>query len=196
MKKVVVLDFGNEFNQEWLELMKEEGFETGLMNYDTRVEDLKALDHLGGLILAGSYKTLKEKDSERFDKRILELGLPVLGLGRGMQVIIDALGGTVTPQESLYEPTPCALTFHNLKDGIFKGGDKEREVCIGFDAAVSKLPEGFSILANGHEIATKADRPFGAMENPKRKIYGIQFITHPNKKEDCQAIVNFLNMIQ
>ena len=60
---------------------------------------------------------------------------------------------------------------------------------------MSKLPEGFSILASGKEVESGDDRPFGAMENLNKNIYGIQFITKPAEEEkDAQAIRNFVEM--
>lgn len=195
MKQIIVLDFGSDYNQDLLKVIEEENIKANLLAYDTKAEQIQAEENVIGVILSGGYITTKEDDLGLFDGQILNLDMPILGLGRGMQVIINELGGTVTPAGYVYDPTPSKLTFHNTEKGIFKNGDKERTVQLGFDAKVSKLPEGFEILASGEEVKSGDDRPFGAMENTDKDIYGIQFITKPGEEEkDAQAIRNFVEM--
>lgn len=195
MKQIIILDFGNDYNQDVINVIKEENINVKILPYDTIADQIKSEEHVIGLILSGGYTTVKKDDLEAFDGQILNLSFPILGLGRGMQVIINELGGIVKPVGYIYEPTPSKLTFHNIEKGIFKDGDKERIVPLGFDAAVSKLPDGFNILANGEEVKSGDGRPFGAMENPDKNIYGIQFITKPAEEEkDAQTIRNFVEM--
>ncbi len=195
MKQIIILDFGNDYNQDLIKVIEEQNIRATLLPYDTTTEQIASQENVIGIILSGGYSTKMEDDLETFDGQILNLDMPILGLGRGMQVIIDELGGTVKAVGYVYEPTPSKLTFHNTKEGIFKNGDRERTVQLGFDAAVSKLPEGFKILASGQEVKSGDDRPFGAMENPDKDIYGIQFITRPKEEEkDVQAIINFIEM--
>lgn len=195
MNQIIILDFGNPNNQELLKLIEEQNIQTNLLPYNTTAEQIRSKENVIGIILSGGYITKQADDLEAFDDQILNLNLPILGLGRGMQVIINELGGTVTPAGYIYDPTPSKLTFHNIESGIFKNGDKVRTVPLGFDAKVSKLPKGFQILASGEEVSTGADRPFGAMENVANAIYGIQFITNPAKEvQDAQAIKNFVTI--
>ncbi len=197
MNQIIVLDFGNTYTQDVIKVIEEENIKVSLLPYDTRAEQIKSEENVIGLILSGGYTTKKADDLKAFDGEILNLDIPTLGLGRGMQVIINELGGTVKAVGYVYEPTPSKLTFHNTEKGIFKNGDKERTVELGFDAAVSKLPEGFKVVANGEEVKSGDDRPFGAMENPDKDIYGIQFITKPAEEEkDAQAIRNFIEMCE
>ena len=197
MNQIIVLDFGNTYTQDVIKVIEEENIKVSLLPYDTRAEQIKSEENVIGLILSGGYTTKKADDLKAFDGEILNLDIPTLGLGRGMQVIINELSGTVKAVGYVYEPTPSKLTFHNTEKGIFKNGDKERTVELGFDAAVSKLPEGFKVVANGEEVKSGDDRPFGAMENPDKDIYGIQFITKPAEEEkDAQAIRNFIEMCE
>lgn len=195
MEQIIILDFGNDYNQDLIKVIEEQGIKAKLMPYKTTADQISSQENVIGIIMSGGYTTKIEDDLEAFDGQILNLDMPILGLGRGMQVIINELGGTVKAVGYVYEPTPSKLTFHNTDKGIFKDGDKERTVDLGFDAAVSKLPEGFKVLANGQEVKSGDDRPFGAMENPDKDIYGIQFITRPGEKEkDAEAIRNFVEM--
>ncbi len=195
MNQIIVLDFGNPYNQDLLKVIEEQNIKAKLLPYGTRAERIQSEDKVIGLILSGGHMTKNEDDLESFDGQILKLNIPILGLGRGMQVIINELGGTVTPAGYVYNPTPSKLRFHNTVTGIFKNQDEERIVQLGFDAKVSKLPEGFKVLANGEELETGDNRPFGAIENPKENIYGIQFITQAAEEEkDAQALINFVEM--
>lgn len=196
MNQIIVLDFGNDYNQDLLKIIGQQNIKANLLPYNTTAKQIQSEENVIGVILSGGYITKKDDDLGLFDGQILNLDMPILGLGRGMQVIINELGGTVTPAGYVYEPTPSKLTFHNTEEGIFRNGDKERTVQLGFDAKVSKLPEGFSILASGEEVKSGDDRPFGAMANSNKNIYGIQFITNPEEEEekDAQAIKNFVEM--
>jgi len=195
MNQIIVLNFGNDFNRDVLKVIEDQSIKAKVLPYDTTAEQIQIEDNVIGIILSGGYITINKDDLESFDGQILNFDMPILGLGRGMQIIINELGGTVTPAGYVYNPTPSKLKFHNTESGIFKNGDKERTVQLGFDAKVSKLPEGFNILANGEEVESGDDRPFGAIENLDKNIYGIQFITKPaEEKSDAQAIRNFIEM--
>lgn len=197
MKKIVVLDFGNQDNENLIKVIRGTSNEGILLDHRTKAKEILEKNNVIGIIISGGYTTSKSNDLEAFDGKILSLGLPTLGLGRGMQVIIHELGGKVTPAGYVYEPTPSKLTFHNTKKGVFKDSEKERTVLLGFDAKVSKLPEGFTVLASGKEVKSGDDRPFGAMENVDKDIYGIQFVTQLNKEAaDIQAIKNFIALCE
>lgn len=112
-----------------------------------------------------------------------------------MQVMLHQLGGTVTPAGYKYAPTDSALTLTHNRRGIFSGLQSEVVRPLGFDAKVSALPEGFDVLASGKEVASGDDRPFGAVEWPARKLYGIQFVVDTKRSEfSSKAINNFLAM--
>lgn len=197
MSKIILFDFGSKDNDNLLQLIREENHEAVLLGHATSAAEVKAEDDVIGLILSGGHTTEKPNDLEAFDGQVLDLGIPVLGLGRGMQVIIHTLGGKVTPAGYVYDPTPSELTFHNTKKGIFKDGEKTRTVPLGFDAKVSELPEGFKVLASGQEVKTGDNRPFGAMESPEKDIYGIQFVTKVSQEtRDAQAIKNFIALCE
>ena len=181
MKQIIILDFGNDYNQDLIKVIEEQNIRATLLPYDTTSEQIASQENVIGIILSGGYSTKMEDDLETFDGQILNLDMPILGLGRGMQVIIDELGGTVKAVGYVYEPTPSKLTFHNTKEEssrmeIGKNGPTR------FDAAVSKLPEGFKILASGQEvksetidhlvlwkIQTKTYTEFNLLQDQKKK---------------------------
>lgn len=194
MKKIIILDYGYEETATLCEIITEQGFETQIAPHDTKAEVITADATVSAVILAGGPYTIYSDDLSVVDANLFNLKtVPVLGLGRGMQVMIDCLGGTVTPAGYQYAPTPSKLTLHNVDSGIFAGFEKEMVKPLGFDAKVSKLPEGFSVLASGSEVESGDNRPFGAIEYPEKKLYGIQYVVDVIASEaDRKAITNFL----
>lgn len=192
IEKIIVLDFGNPYNQEITRGIRELNVFSELHPHTMTAEEIQAEGNVIGIIMSGGPFTVYE-DIQEYDPQILELGIPVLGIGRGMQVMINELGATVTPAGYQYEPTDSQLTFHNVSEGIFKGAPASRTVPLGFDAKVSKLPDGFSVLASGEEVSSGDDRPFGATENPERSLYGVQFVMEIEKNDaDRQILENFV----
>lgn len=106
MKQIIILDFGNDYNQDLIKVIEEQNIRATLLPYDTTSEQITSQENVVGIILSGGYSTKMEDDLEAFDGQILNLDMPILGLGRGMQVIIDELGGTVKAVGYVYEPTP------------------------------------------------------------------------------------------
>lgn len=196
MKKVMVLDYGAEKVAALCELIKAQGFEVELVGRDHKAEAIKADPSIAGVILAGGPYTVYEDDIQVRDPELFNMDIPLLGLGRGMQVMIDCLGGTVTPAGYQYAPTPSKLNLHNTENGIFAGFDAETIKPLGFDAKVSKLPEGFKVLASGHEVESGDNRPFGAIESPGKQLYGIQYVIDTEQSDNDQAAIrNFLKLL-
>lgn len=198
MKKIIILDYGYENIDALCEVITAQGFETEVALRDMKAAAITADKAITGIILAGGPYTVYSDDITVVDADLFNLQtIPLLGLGRGMQVMIDCLGGTVTPAGYQYSPTPSKLTLHNIKTGIFSGLDKEMVKPLGFDAKVSKLPEGFSVLASGHEVESGDDRPFGAIEYPEKNLYGIQYMVDVSTSvSDKKAIYNFLQLLK
>lgn len=194
MKKIIILDYGYDNIEALCETIADQGFETEVAPRSTPAATIRANNAIAGVILAGGPYTVYSDDIKGVDADLFSLKtIPLLGLGRGMQVMIDCLGGTVTPAGYQYAPTPSKLTLHNVDNGIFTGFEKEMVKPLGFDAKVSKLPEGFSVLASGKEVESGDDRPFGAIEYPEKKLYGIQYVVDVKAAEaDKKAIANFL----
>lgn len=176
MQKIILLDYGYEKIDDLSELIAEHGFKVECLVRDTKAEKIVADKEIAGIILAGGPYTVFDDDINVVDANIFSLNIPLLGLGRGMQVMIDCLGGTVTPAGYQYAPTPSKLTLHNIETGLFSGFAKELTKPLGFDAKVSQIPDGFSVLASGHEVESGDNRPFGAIECPAKKLYGIQYV--------------------
>lgn len=195
MKKIILLDYGYEKIDELSALITEQGFEVECLARDTKAEKIMADKDVVGIILAGGPYTVFNDDIKMVDPALFSLNIPLLGLGRGMQVMIDCLGGTVTTAGYQYAPTPSRLTLHNVNTGLFSGFDKEITKPLGFDAKVSKIPDGFTVLASGHEVESGDNRPFGAIECPEKKLYGIQYIVDVKASAlDEKMVRHFLHL--
>ena len=195
MKKILLLDYGYDKIDALCEFITAQGFETQVLSRETKAEDVVTDKTVKGLVLAGGPYTVFNDDIKVVDKTLFSLNIPLLGLGRGMQVMIDCLGGTVTPAGYQYAPTPSKLTLHNVQTGLFSGFSTELIKPLGFDAKVSQIPDAFSVLASGSEVKTGDNRPFGAIESPEKKLFGIQYVVDVNASDsDKKMLQGFLSL--
>lgn len=197
MKKIFVLDYGNDLTAQLCASIEALGFTPSIQSRKTKAATIVADSDIKGVILSGAAYTVYVDDIHVVDPELFNLDIPVLGLGRGMQVMIHQLGGTVTPAGYEYAPTASQLTLHNTDSGLFKGLASDAIKPLGFDAKVSALPEGFTVLASGSEIESGDDRPFGAIENPSKALYGIQYVFNTQASNyDTAALQNFLALCE
>src|SRR3989304_9394978 len=170
MESVLVIDFGGQYSQLIARRVRELRVYSELIPYDTDIKKIKEKKPCG-LILSGSpYSTLSEdKKVPVVDKEIFSLDIPILGICYGMQLTARLLGGEVsTSGHNEYGKTKIKL---NLKSPLFKDL-KPAETCwMSHKDSVVKIPPGFSIIASTPNL------PIAGMEEPGKKLYGIQF--HP-----------------
>ena len=170
MDSVLVLDFGGQYSQLITRRVRELRVYSELIPYDTDIKKIKAKKPCG-LILSGSpYSTLSNDGKVLLmDKEIFSMGIPVLGICYGMQLIARLFGGEITATgKNEYGKTKIKL---NLKSLLFKDL-KPAEVCwMSHRDSVVKIPPGFNVIAYTPNL------PIAGIEEPKNKIYGIQF--HP-----------------
>lgn len=189
-KKIAIYDFGSEQLKDTVDYVNQVGFDVVEYDFDQNVDPIELDQDFAGVILAGGPFTIYDGDIDKVDDRLFELDIPLFATGRGMQVMIGRLGGTVTPAGFQHDPSPAQLKIHNTEAGLFKGLEDEKEVQLGFDAKVSELPEGFDVVANGE------GRPFGAIENQEKDLYGVQFVLDVARSDFAKGILdNYLNEI-
>jgi GMP synthase (glutamine-hydrolysing) len=166
--RVVVLDFGAQYAQLIARRVREAHVFSEIVPRDITAEELRARRPVG-IILSGGPASVYADDAYEIDSGILELGIPVLGICYGHQVIAHALGGTVARNDVAeygradLELTGSSLIFHELPE--------QQVVWMSHRDAVASPPEGFTVTA------ATADSPVAAMEHRDRGIYGVQF--HP-----------------
>lgn len=186
MKKelVLVLDFGGQYNQLIARRVRELSVYSEMVPYDISLEEIKAKSP-DAIILTGGPSSVHEKDAPSCDPRIFELGVPVLGICYGMQLMAYKLGGVVG--ESTIREYGRSYLKVKEDDPLFKGLDREMQVWMSHGDSVNRLPEGFRITASTEHC------PVAAMSCPERKLYGVQF--HPEVKHTVygmEILRNFL----
>lgn len=165
---VIVLDFGGQYNQLVARRVRECNVYCEIYSYKTDLEQIKAMNPKG-IILTGGPNSCYEADSPTYQKELFELGIPVLGLCYGAQLMMHVLGGKVeTPEVGEYGKTEVML---DQSCALFEGL-APKEICwmSHFDR-IAKTAPGFRVVAH------TADCPVAAAENAEKKLYAIQF--HP-----------------
>ena len=167
-EKIIVLDFGGQYNQLIARRVRECDVYCEVRPYTMSLEDIKA-ENPRGIIFTGGPNSVYGDDSPQYSKEIYELGIPILGICYGAQLIAHQLGGRVeTAPVSEYGRTEVDI---DDKDGLFRNVS-DRTICwMSHTDYISQPPEGFEITAHTPVC------PVAAMENRERRIYGLQL--HP-----------------
>ncbi|WP_285005958.1 glutamine-hydrolyzing GMP synthase [Lactococcus formosensis] len=168
LEKIIVLDYGSQYNQLIARRIREIGVFSELMSHKVTAQEIREINPLG-IVLSGGPNSVYDEGSFDIDPEIFELGLPILGICYGMQLISHKLGGKVeSASESEYGVAPIEL---KAKSELFTHTPETQDVLMSHGDRVVEIPEGF------HVVATSPNSPFAAVENTERNIYGIQF--HP-----------------
>lgn len=181
---IAILDFGSQYTQLIARRVRENKVFSTILPYNTTAKVIQAMSPKG-IILSGGPASVYEKKSPQPDKGIFKLGIPILGICYGMQVIAQSLGGRVkhTPERE-YGKTEVFLD--DTRD-LFSHLPGNITCWMSHADLVTKLPAGFISIA--HTLNT----PITAMSNRAKKIYAVQFhpeVTHTLKGN--QIIANFL----
>ncbi|MEJ2472032.1 MAG: glutamine-hydrolyzing GMP synthase [Desulfuromonadales bacterium] len=170
-EKILILDFGSQYTQLIARRVREAHVYCELHPYDMSLEEVRAFQ-AKGIILSGGPKSVYDEGAPAIDGALFELGIPVLGICYGMQLMCAHFGGQVVPAgkreyghaDLLAKGSPGALF-----DGFFVDG--HRPVWMSHGDHVEVVPEGFDIVA-GTDNA-----PVCAIQDVVRNLYGVQF--HP-----------------
>ena len=185
--KILILDFGSQYTQLITRRVRECQIYSEIHPYDISVERVKSLSPKG-IIFSGGPASVYEKNAPRCDPALFEVGIPILGICYGMQLIGYFLGGEVNRSEKR-EYGKANLILHQ-GGKLFRhigGKGKQLEVWMSHGDQIKTLPSGF------HAIAHSKNTPFAAIEDIQKKIYGLQFhpeVVHTPKGLDI--IKNFL----
>ena len=187
MKKelVIVIDFGGQYNQLVARRVRECNVYGEIYSYKTDIEKIKAMNPKG-IILTGGPNSCYEADSPTYKKELFELGIPVLGLCYGAQLMMHVLGGKVeSAPVREYGKTEVLV---DKKDSKIFEGVSEKTICwmSHFDY-ISQVAPGFEITAH------TADCPVAAAENTEAGLYAIQY--HPevlHTAEGTKMLSNFV----
>ena len=183
-ERIAILDYGSQYTQLIARRVREQQVYSEILPYATTAAKLRE-NMPKGVILSGGPNSVFEKDSPGIDPEIFNLGVPVLGVCYGMQLMSQTLGGKVEPGERReYGKTELATMPDN---NLFAGLPERFTVWMSHGDRVAKLPDGF--LAS----ASSANCPYAAIRDEKRRFYAFQF--HPevvHTEHGSQIIGNFL----
>lgn len=184
LEMVVVLDFGGQYNQLIARRVRDLGVYSELLPYNTPVEKIKEMNPKG-IIFSGGPASVYEEGAPTVDPAIFELGLPVLGICYGMQLMSHMLKGKVE-RAGKREYGKAELRLQE-KHGLYDKWEPNEIVWMSHSDKVVELPEGFRIDAISDSC------PVAAISHPERNLYGVQF--HPEVRHTVKGsefISNFL----
>ncbi|MGN1305807.1 MAG: glutamine-hydrolyzing GMP synthase [Oscillospiraceae bacterium] len=184
---IVVLDFGGQYNQLIARRVRECGVYCEVKSYKTPIEEIKAKNPKG-IIFTGGPNSVYDENSPHIGKEIFELGVPVLGICYGCQLMAYTLGGKVSScVTSEYGKTETNYDSSSL---LFSGLPEKAISWMSHTDFVSEIPEGFKVTAH------TADCPAAAYENPEKKLYAVQFHPEVNHTENgCKMIDSFVKNV-
>ena len=181
---ILILDFGGQYNQLIARRVRKCNVYSEVVPYNISIEKIKEKNPKG-IIFTGGPASVYGEDSPKCSEEIFNLGIPVLGICYGMQLMAHTLGGKVTSANTR-EYGETNVNLDNTSP-LFQGFNNTNIFLMSHTDYVEKVPDGFK------KIADTPVCPIAGMENSERKLYGIQF--HPevnNSKNGIQVIKNFL----
>ena len=183
--KIIVLDFGSQYNQLIARRIRDMHVYSELLNHNISASDIKKMDNVKGIVFSGGPKSVYDLDSFDVDKEIFNLGIPVLGICYGMQLISKKFNGVIK-KGTIKEYGLAPINILN-ESKLFKGLPIRQNVWMSHGDYVEKLPEGFKLIA-------KSDNNLAsAIEYREKNIYAVQF--HPevrNSEYGLDIIKNFV----
>ena len=183
-QKIAVLDFGSQYTQVIARRIRECSVYSEIMPFNTKADVLKK-QGVCGIILSGGPASVLTKGSPRPDKKIFELGVPVLGICYGLQLMGHMLGGKIVSSKQR-EYGFGKLSFKGSSE-LLKGLESPLQVWNSHGDKIEKLPEGFK------PVGTTENSAYALIEDKKRRFYGMQF--HPevaHTPRGMDIIKNFL----
>jgi len=185
---ILVLDFGGQYCHLIGRRVREHGVYSEIVPHDITPREIVTLGHkftVKGLILSGGPDSVYEKDAPKCNSDMLKLGLPILGLCYGHQLIAQIAGGNVEPAP--HKEYGIATAIVDRPVGVLKGLGPRERVWMSHGDTVFAMPKGYKVLAHSE------NSPIAAFGNEKRGIYGLQW--HPevvHTKHGAEMLRNFL----
>ncbi len=184
---IVILDFGSQYTQLIARRLREVGVYCEIYPYFEDIEKIKSKSPQG-IIFSGGPASVYEPDAPRVDKRIYELGLPILGICYGMQLITVDFGGEVI--RALHHEYGKAKLYIDKPAKLLEGTKDGQIVWMSHGDKVEELPQGFE------RIAHTDNSPYAAIANEEKRIYALQF--HPevsHSEEGTKILENFARKV-
>src|SRR5687767_7319936 len=187
-EQIVILDFGSQYTQVIARRIREGNVYCTILPFNTPARVISDLDPKG-LVLSGGPASVYAPDAPHPDKRIFQLGVPVLGICYGMQMLAHYLGGKVEPGQKR-EYGKGTLQIKDRGCELFVTLPVKLQVWNSHGDRLTKLPIGFK------PVAVTENSSYAAIEDRARKFYGLQF--HPevvHTPRGAEIVSNFIHRI-
>ncbi|MDU7965351.1 MAG: glutamine-hydrolyzing GMP synthase [Paeniclostridium sordellii] len=181
---VLVIDFGGQYNQLIARRVRENNVYCEILPHTTDIEVIKAKNPKG-IIFTGGPNSAYLEESPKISKEIFEIGVPILGICYGVQLMAHLLGGNVrkgTNAEKEYGKTTITYNESNIFAGM-----TTNTVWMSHTDLIDVLPEGFEVAAYTN------DCPVAAMHHPEKRLYGVQF--HPEVEHCLEGDIVLRNFL-
>ena len=178
LNKILVIDFGSQFTQLIARRIRELGVFSEIVSHK-KTNNLNIFKNVKGIVLSGGPLNVYENNKVKFNKKIIELGIPILGICFGHQIIAKLMGGKVNKSKFReFGLAKIKKKNNSLLIKNFFSKNNTNDVWMSHSDQVSRLPKEFKI------IASSKNSKLTIIENYKNRIYGVQFhpeVTHTNK---------------
>ncbi len=186
-QRILVLDFGGQYNQLIARRVRENNVYCEVRSYKTPMEEIKKFDPIG-IIFTGGPGSVYEEDAPKCNPEIFNLGLPVLGICYGCQLMAYMLGGEVSAaHEDIAREYGKTVTYYDTSSKLFKGLPEEGVSWMSHGDYIVKAPNGFRLTAHTKMCSN------AAIADEARGFYGVQY--HPevnHTKNGSKMLRNFL----
>jgi len=187
-EQIVILDFGSQYTQVIARRIRECQVYSQILRFDTPAPRLAQL-RPRGIILSGGPASVYDPDAPLPDPGIFELGIPILGICYGVQLLAHFLGGRVEPGQKR-EYGKGTLQVKHPGCALFAGLPRQLQVWNSHGDRLTRLPRGFVV------VATSDNSPYAAIEHPHKRFYGLQF--HPevvHTPRGRELLANFVHKV-
>ncbi len=167
-ENILVLDFGSQYTQLIARRIREKDVYSEILPFNSSLDDIKAFNPRG-IVLSGGPSSVYGEGAPIPDKGVLELGVPVLGICYGMQLMAHMLGGRVA--STVTREYGRAELFLDGDSDLLRGVTDGSQAWMSHGDRIEELPPGFKAIAH------TANAPLAAMSSPEKKLYALQF--HP-----------------
>ncbi|WP_273728916.1 glutamine-hydrolyzing GMP synthase [Leuconostoc mesenteroides] len=189
LDKVLVLDYGSQYNQLITRRIREMGVFSELKSRNMTAEEIKSYNPKA-IILSGGPKSVYEENAFTIDSEIFNLDIPVLGVCYGMQLMAQELGGKVKANPGNGEFGQTILQQTESAGRLLADTPVSQTVLMSHSDNVIELPEGFKVIGGSDKT------PIAAIANEERRLYGVQFHAETTLSENGkQILTNFVKNI-
>ena len=185
---ILIVDYGSQYTQLIARRIRELNIYCIIKPYNHLDSFFISHSNLAGIILSGGPNSVKDKNSPKFNKKILNLDIPILGICYGMQLLCKEFKGKIG-QSKLREYGHAVISIMNNSD-LFEGGIKNSQVWMSHGDHIEKIPKGFIVTS------ISKNKVISSIENKSKKIFGLQF--HPEVYHTVKGkkmLSNYVNKI-